>query len=91
MKFEAKGDRTERTTIALPVLEVPAAIGERHYTVAEIAQGWKLSPDKVRRLFENEAGVLVLENPGAFSRRRYRTLRIPESVAERVYRRLLKR
>ncbi|MDA2914395.1 hypothetical protein MYX77_10675 [Acidobacteriia bacterium AH_259_A11_L15] len=74
-----------------PVLELPTAIGERHYTVDEIAEAWKLSRDKVRRLFENEPGVLVLENRGAFSKRRYRTLRIPESVAERVYRRLLKR
>ena len=73
------------------VLEVPTAIGEPHYTVDEIAQAWKLSPDKVRRLFENEAGVLVLENPGAFSKRRYRTLRIPKSVVERVYRRLVRR
>lgn len=91
MKFKAKEYRPERTAVALPVLELPAAIGERHFTVAEIAQAWKLSPDKVRRLFENEPGVLVLENPGAFSRRRYRTLRITESVAERVYRRLLRR
>ena len=73
------------------VLELPAAIGERHYTVDEIAQAWKLSRSKVRRLFENEPGVLVLENRGSFSRRRYRTLRIPKSVVERVYRRLLRR
>lgn len=74
-----------------PVVELLTAIGERHYTVDEIAKLWKLSRDKVRRLFENEPGVLVLENRSAFSKRRYRTLRIPESVAERVYRRLLKR
>ena len=62
--------------------------GGHHYTVDEIAEAWKLSRDKVRRLFENEPGVLVLDNRGALSRRRYRTLRIPDSVAERVYRRL---
>ncbi len=68
-----------------------AAIGQRHFTVEEVAAAWNLSPDKVRRIFQREPGVLVLENPGVYGKRRYRTLRIPESVVERVYRRLLKR
>ncbi len=64
-------------------------VSERHYSPAEIAGLWGLSVDTVRRLFENEPGVLVFEPPRAYGRRRrYRTLRIPESVAERVYRRL---
>lgn len=67
---------------------MPALIEERFYTVAEIAEVWKLSPDKVRRLFDGEPGVLVFESSSAFSKRRYRTLRIPQSVFERVYRRL---
>lgn len=33
---------------------------ERHYAVAEIAEMWNLSVDKVRELFENEPGVLVI-------------------------------
>ncbi len=33
---------------------------ERHYAVTEIAEMWNLSPDKVRELFENEPGVLVI-------------------------------
>ena len=33
---------------------------ERHYAVTEIAEMWNLSPDKVRELFEREAGVLVI-------------------------------
>jgi hypothetical protein len=45
-----------------------------------------LSTDSVRRLFENEPGVLVIERPSK-NTRRYRTLRIPESVALRVHRR----
>jgi len=37
---------------------------ERHYAVTEIAEPemWNLSPDKVRELFEPEAGVLVMGN-----------------------------
>ena len=64
------------------------AVEERFYTPAEIGELWKLSPDKVRRLFDGEPGVLVFENKSAFSKRRYRTLRIPQSVFERVSRRL---
>ena len=60
---------------------------EKHFSVAEVAEKWGLSEDTVRRLFVNEPGVLVIETPGSrFSRRRYRTLRIPESVVERVHR-----
>ena len=62
---------------------------EPHFSVAQVAERWGLSADTVRRLFVHEPGVLVIEPVrGRFSRRRYRTLRIPESVAERVHRRL---
>lgn len=45
--------------------------------------------DFVRRLFLHEVGVVIFyhQRPG---RRVYRTLRIPESVAERVHRRMRK-
>jgi hypothetical protein len=58
---------------------------ERHYSPAELAELWMLSADTVRRMFEREPGVLVFENPVRSSSRRSRTLRIPASVAERVY------
>ena len=61
---------------------------ERHFSPAELAEIWKLSEDSVRRLFEREPDVLIFENPEKASERRRRTMRIPESVAERVHRRL---
>ena len=61
---------------------------ERHYSPADLGELWNLSADTVRRMFENEPGVLVFENPERSSRRRCRTLRIPESVASRVYQRI---
>jgi hypothetical protein len=61
---------------------------ERHYAVTEIAEMWNLSPDKVRELFENEPGVLVLGERSPRHKRRYVTLRIPHSVLERVHRRM---
>jgi hypothetical protein len=64
---------------------------ERHYSPAEIAEMWNLSSDKVRKLFEREAGVLVIRNEERqYSRRSYKTLRIPQSVLERVHRRMSK-
>jgi hypothetical protein len=61
---------------------------ERHYAVTEIAEMWNLSADKVRELFEDEPGVLVIGERTPRHKRRYVTLRIPQSVLERVHRRL---
>ena len=61
---------------------------ERCYSPEQIAELLAMSPDTVRRIFENEPGVLVFERPRVYGKRRYRTLRIPESVASRVYHRL---
>ena len=60
---------------------------ERHLSVDELAELWAMSEDFVRRLFLHEPGVVVFyrQRPG---RRVYRTLRIPESVALRVHRRM---
>ena len=66
---------------------VPIAM-ERHYTPDELGEMWSLSADTVRRLFEREPGVLVIEHARGRATRRYRTLRIPESVAIRVHRRM---
>jgi hypothetical protein len=61
---------------------------ERHYSVAEVAAMWSLSQDAVRKIFQAEPGVLVLGGHGSPHKRRYTTLRIPESVLQRVHRRL---
>jgi hypothetical protein len=61
---------------------------EPHYTVDEVAQLWKLSTDFVRRLFRDEPGVLVISPRQRKGKRAYVTLRIPQSVLERVHRRL---
>jgi len=60
---------------------------EQHFTPAQLAALWGLSPETIRDLFEKEPGVIVIARtePG---KRRYRTFRIPKSVAERVHTRL---
>lgn len=62
---------------------------ERHFSPAEIAESWRLSVDCVRKIFENEPGVLVIGNPSPTrAKRSYTTLRIPQSVLDRVHRRM---
>jgi hypothetical protein len=61
---------------------------ERHYAVIEVAELWNLSPDKVREIFEHEPGVLVIGDLNPRHKRRYRTLRIPQTVLLRVHNRL---
>ena len=90
---EKQAGMRERQQAANPAASLavsPQGFAERHLTVEDVAGLWNLSPDSVRRLFEREPGVLVLMSPRGYgSRRRYRTLRIPESVVERVYRRMV--
>ena len=63
-------------------------LDQKHYTPEEIAEKLGLSRDSIIKLFRNEEGVLKLSRPGCRYKRTYTTLRIPESVARRVYARL---
>ena len=63
---------------------------ERHYSVEQIGELWGLSTRTVRKMFDNEPGIIVFGNTGSLKKRRYLTLRIPESVLLRVHRRLRK-
>jgi hypothetical protein len=69
----------------------PALSSEKHFSVAEVAGMWAVSTDLVRDVFKDENGVLIVERPGTRTKRSYSTMRIPESVLERVYNRLSKR
>jgi hypothetical protein len=63
-------------------------VGDHCYTVDEVALMWKLSRDSVRRIFRSEVGVLVFSPPQRRGKRSYTTLRIPQSVLDRVRRKL---
>jgi hypothetical protein len=74
---------------------LPAGIEfEPHFRVKQIAKMWGLSMAKVRRIFENEPSVIRVGEPsrrlGRKLKRRYFSLRIPQSVVERVHARLSK-
>jgi hypothetical protein len=61
---------------------------EKHYSLEQIGELWGLSTKTVRKMFENEPGIIVFGNTGSIKKRRYLTFRIPESVLLRVHRRL---
>ncbi len=62
-----------------------STFSEPHYTIDQVAEMWNLSRDSVRRLFLSAEGVLKITRPGNRYKRTYVTLRIPESVLNRVY------
>jgi hypothetical protein len=61
---------------------------EKHYSVKELATLWNLSDRTIRRMFLGEPGVVEWGTCETRMKRGYKTLRVPESVAQRVYRRL---
>jgi hypothetical protein len=58
------------------------------FTPEELAAARKLHPATIRRLFVDEPGVMRLGHAGSGRRRQYFTLRIPASVARRVFERM---
>jgi hypothetical protein len=56
------------------------------YSVAELAREWQLSENSIRRLFQDQPGVFTLGESNPKRKRGYTTLRIPQCVAERVWR-----
>ena len=63
---------------------------EKHYSVRDLANLWNLSDRTIRRMFVGEPGVVEWGACERRMKRAYKTLRIPESVARRVHRRLRK-
>ena len=74
----------EQTTVPLP----SGPTFEPHYSVQQVARMWGLGVDVIRRIFEYEEGVLKIISPERLHKRRYTTLRIPESILRRVHSRL---
>jgi len=61
---------------------------ERHFSVGELASLWDLSEQTIRRMFAGEPGVIEWGNTESRFKRGYITMRIPESVVQRVHCRL---
>ena len=58
---------------------------ELHYSVVQLAKLWNLTPVVVRNLFRDRTDVFKIGHSESISKRGYVTLRIPYSVAHRVY------
>jgi len=61
---------------------------QQAFTLQEVAEMTGFSRTTVARIFEDEKGVIVLERPERMHKRKYRSVRIPRAVYERVIRRL---
>jgi hypothetical protein len=80
----------------VPATQCKDSVGEtiatdQHYTPAELGKVWHCSPNTIRRLFEDEAGVLTYTAAAPSRsprRRRMVQMRIPARVAIRVHARL---
>jgi hypothetical protein len=64
-----------------------AKAGEKHFTPDALAVLWGVSAETVRIVFRDEPDVLRLAQPNE-GKRKYVLMRIPESVADRVHKRL---
>jgi hypothetical protein len=84
-------ERTGRPAGYIRVPDLLHAEQEKHYSVAQVAELWAVSRDLIRDVFKDEPGVLKFERPGTRIKRAYSTLRIPESVLDRVHSRLTER
>ena len=69
------------------VCEVPGVVAfERHFTPKELAAVWALDETTIRRIFIDQAGVLKIgKAERRDGKRDYLSLRIPQSVAQRVH------
>ena len=63
-------------------------VDEKHYTPADLAAAWSFDVETIRNIFRDEPGVLKHGEKDAKHKRGYISLRIPESVAVRVHKRL---
>ena len=62
---------------------------ERHFAPREMAELWGVSESTIRRIFQDEVGVLRIGKDGRKDGKLdYVTLRVPGAVAERVHRRM---
>jgi hypothetical protein len=77
----------ERHAVPAPLAELPHVTAfERHFTPKKLAMLWGLDETTIRRIFQDETGVLKIgKSDRRDGKRDYVSLRIPESVALRVH------
>jgi hypothetical protein len=63
-------------------------VDEKHYSPADLAKAWGVNVETIRNVFREEPGVVKIGAKVPSHKRSYLTLRIPQSVAVRVHKRL---
>jgi hypothetical protein len=58
---------------------------ERHYTAQEIAEIWHVHANTIRRIFRGQPGVIEIGSDETRYGRRYKIMRIPESVVLKLH------
>jgi hypothetical protein len=77
--------RRQERCVSITAPDAATAFG-RQFTPAELAELWKFDQTTIRRMFQDEPGVMkVGKSNRRDGKRDYVTLRIPEAVALRVY------
>lgn len=72
----------------MSLAELNADPTEQHYSVQQVAEMWGVSETTVRRLFEDQPGVVRISIPRMMRNRKQKPhvlLRIPGSVLARLY------
>ena len=81
-------DAAKPVSIAPPPASVTML--ERHFTLKELAEKWGFSYCFVHEHFRDEPGIIRAQRTGTRrGTRDYGTVRVPESVALRVYSRMV--
>jgi hypothetical protein len=86
VKFQEWRPSRDRFKVSDRESERSCLMAERHYSPSELGKLWGVDAETIRNIFRNESDVLKLGNSNG--KRPYVTLRIPESVAERVHKKL---
>jgi hypothetical protein len=83
--MKIKRSVVRRKSAAFPEKHFVPAL-EEHFTVEEIAKLWKVSPVTVRRMFQDQPGVLSIKGRrSVLGARSYTSLRISASALQRLH------
>ena len=63
-------------------------VDEKHFSPSDLAKAWGVNVETIRNVFREEPGVVKIGAKLPSHKRSYLTLRIPQSVAVRVHKRL---
>src|SRR5438876_10771351 len=81
---EAQGQMRQRQLPVVQEFRPDSRPRVTPYSIYELVELHGLSRRTVILLYENEAGVQILNRPEAMHKRRYRTMRVPHQVYQRV-------